>query len=204
MTIRLACALAALSALASCAGFDQEATGPAAARTAARSSPAEHHANRLAFYLGGRKLDEDLYAPVDEQGVFAIEYARETPGSAVGFELGLQGGREQDEVLGTDVESTTSELYLGLRKSVPTGSLVRPVFGAGLALVATSIDVAGFGDDEDASLAGYAHAGVLFDLTESFFLGLDLRGLFGSDIELAGLDGDADYAQLALAIGFSF
>lgn len=193
-----------LTALASCASLAQEGAGPAAARTAPSGSPAADKANRVTFYLGGRRLDEDLYEPVEDQAVFGIEYARERPGSALGFEIGLQGGADEDQVLGTDIESRTSELYLGLRKSIPTGSIVRPVFGAGLSLIAASVDVSGFGDDDDGSLAGYAHAGVDFDFTEHFFLGLDLRGLFGSDIELAGVEGDADYVQLALAIGFAF
>jgi hypothetical protein len=191
--------VAALAALASCSALP---TRRAALEEPA--APAAPKSNRISFYLGQRSLDEDFWAPVEDQAVFAVDYARETPGSVVGFEVGLAGSYDNENVAGFDIDGTTAELYGGVRKTFVTGSVVRPVLGAGLSLIDAEVQVAGFGSGDDTSLAGYAHGGVDFDITEAFFLGLDLRWLFGSDIEIAGISGDADYVQLALVIGFAF
>ena len=45
---------------------------------------------------------------------------------------------------------------------------------------------------------------VTFDVSDDVFLGFDLRGVFGSDLSLFGVSGDADYQQLALLVGTSF
>jgi opacity protein-like surface antigen len=180
--------------------------GLALASCAASPSPAPERVakdNRISIYLGQRNLDEDDWDPVDQQAVFGVEYAREKAGDAIGFEVGLMGSTDDDTVAGVDIEGTVSELYAGVRKTFGE-DVVRPYVGAGLSYVSAKVDIEGFGDDDDQSGAIYLHGGVDFDITESFFLGLDLRFLFGSDIELLGESGDADYGQLALALGFAF
>lgn len=39
---------------------------------------------------------------------------------------------------------------------------------------------------------------------ERFYLGFDVRSLFGSDMEFSGVSGDADYLQFAVVFGASF
>lgn len=192
--MKLSLALAVLT-LTACAA--QSSSEPQAA---ARSSAKE---NRIALYLGQRNLDEDDWSPVDEQGTAGLEYVRETPGSPVGFEVGLMGSTDDGEVAGVDVTGSTGELYAGIRKTFGE-DVVRPYVGLGLSYISAKVEADGFDDEDDSSLAGYVHGGIDFDVTDSFFLGIDLRFLFASDIELAGVDGDADYAQLALRLGFAF
>jgi opacity protein-like surface antigen len=165
--------------------------------------PSVHKDSRVSIYLGQRSLDEDDWEPIDEQGVFGVEYSRETEGSAVGFEVGLMGSGDEDDLGGADIEGSIGELYGGVRKTFLDG-VVRPYVGGGLSILTAEVDIDGVGDDDDTSPALYLHGGVDFDITESFFLGLDLRFLFASDIELHGLEGDADYGQLALVLGFAF
>lgn len=160
--------------------------------------------NRLSFYLGQRNLDEDDYDPVDEQTVFGMEYARELEDSPVGFEAGLVASGDSGHLSGgVDVEGTTGEIYGGLRKSFGKGRL-RPFAGVGIAYINSEVRLFGGPDVDDSSLAAYAHAGLAFDATQHFYFGLDLRFLFGSDLELAGIDTDADYGQLALVLGMGF
>jgi len=173
----------------------QEAAGPAAPSAQARES-------RIALILGGRSLDEDDYAPVEDQGVLGFEFAYEGVGSACGFEAGMQVSADEDDFGGADIEAITREIYGGIHKSLGTSN-VRPYVGAGLTLVGVEIEVGGLSDD-DASAALYAHGGLAIDVSESFFVGFDLRVLFGSDLEIGGVETDADYTQFGLLLGLRF
>lgn len=159
--------------------------------------------NRVTVYLGQRNLDEDDYRPVDEQGTFGIEFAHESTDSAVGWEFGLMGSAAEETAGGFDIEGRTGELYGGVRKTLLDGS-VHPYIGGGVAYITSEVEVIGVGEDDDSSVAGYAHIGVTADITPAFFLGLDLRVLFGSDLTISGLDTDADYGQLAVMLGWAF
>jgi opacity protein-like surface antigen len=159
--------------------------------------------NRIAVYLGQRTLDRGDWDPVEEQPTAGIEYVRETAGMPVGLEVGLMGSSDDDEIAGTDVTGSTVEFYAGIRKTFGYG-LVRPYLGIGLAHIDAKVDVDGVGDEDDSSFAGYAHGGIDFDVTQSFFVGLDVRALFFSAIEIGSENGDADYVQLALRLGFAF
>lgn len=190
--MKLALCLATLL-LVSCAAVQSGAPPAASASPAVRE-------NHISFYLGQRNLDEDDWSPVDEQVTLGVEFSQQKPGDMVGWEVGLMGSNDKDHIAGTDVEVSTGEVYGGLRKTFGTGSF-RPYIGGGLSFIHLDADVTGIGDDDDSSAAGYVHGGVAFALSESFFLGLDLRVLFGSDLEIAGFDTDADYGQLALVLG---
>ena len=191
--MKLAISLASLS-LASCAAVQ---AGAAAPETSAGRE------NRITLYFGQRSLDEDDWSPIEDQPTFGVEFAQEKPGSAIGWEIGLMGSYDDDTVAGFDVEGSTSELYGGVRKSFLEGS-VHPYVGGGLAFINGSVEVSGVGDDDDSSPAAYAHGGVDFAVSELVHLGLDLRVLFGSELTIGGVDGDADYGQLALTLGFAF
>lgn len=158
--------------------------------------------NRVNVYFGGRALDEGDYDPVDRQGVLGIEFSREAHDAGIGWEVGVAASAKEDDVSGVDVEGSTREIYAGLRKTFGD-QIVRPFVGVGAAVINSKIDGNGQ-DDDDSSLAAYAHVGLGADVTPDVTLGLDLRYLFGSDLELGNVDTDADYAQLAFFVGFAF
>ncbi|MFN0009116.1 MAG: outer membrane beta-barrel protein [Planctomycetota bacterium] len=186
----------ALSSLAACAAVQSSSPTPVPVSGAERE-------NRLGIYLGQRQLDEDEWSPLDEQPMFGLEYSRETQGDTVGFEVGIMGSADEDTVAGSDVEVSTGEFYGGIRKTFGE-EVFRPYVGAGLSLVNLEVDTSGLGDDDDASAAFYAHGGLAILASEALLIGLDLRFLIGSDIEIAGVDTDADYVQLALFLGIGF
>lgn len=167
--------------------------------------PAPPHTrdNRVALYLGERSLDEDDYEPVEDQTTFGLEFVHEGYDSVVGVEVGLMGSSDEATVLGFDVEGRTNELYVGVHKSFGT-AVVKPYVGAGVAYIHSKVEVSGAGSDDDSSPAFYAHAGLTIDVTEGFFLGLDARTLFGSNMTIAGVDTDANYTQFALVLGWAF
>ncbi|MFN0242286.1 MAG: outer membrane beta-barrel protein [Planctomycetota bacterium] len=164
-------------------------------------SPAADRGDRVAIYLGARALDDDDYEPVEKQAMIGFEYSHEKPDDAVGFEFGLMGSGDEDDIGGFDVKASTGELYVGMRKTFGQEN-VHPYVGGGLSIIAAEVDVSG-SEDDDASPAVYAHAGVRFDASESFFLAVDARVLVGSDLELGGVETDADYGQLAFVFGFA-
>ena len=103
------------------------------------------------------------------------------------------------------ITSATAELYGGIRKTFgnPNGRW-HPYIGGGLSLIRAGAEIGGFSEN-DSSPALYAHGGILLDISKSMYLGLDLRGLFGSEIDLPSFGTtDADYTQLALVLGWSF
>jgi len=190
-----------LFVLAACAS-----TGPGQEPYAASGA-----VQRAALYVGQRSLDEGDWEPVEDQATLGLEYSREDPAAPVGWELGLFASQDDadERFAGIDfeVDGRTTELYGGVRKTFGSESRVRPYVGGGLSLIDARIEVKALGDTEDGdddSIAGYLHGGLLFDLTESGYAGVDLRILVGSDIEIDGVEGDADYEQLALVVGFAF
>lgn len=174
----------------------------AAAPSAPQEMSTADRANRISIYLGGRELDEDDYDPVESQFTFGIEFVHERPENVVGFEIGLMGSEDDGHLGPFDVEGRTGEIYAGIHKSFGT-DVVRPYVGVGLAYINSEVEVENV-DDDDGSAAGYAHAGINFDVSPAFAIGFDFRILFASDMEIAGVDTDADYGQLALILGFAF
>jgi opacity protein-like surface antigen len=192
--------------LGSCASVPSPAQGPPTS-TIVRSS-------KFDVYVGVRSLDEHDWSPVEDQGTLGLEYIHEAPGSTVGFEIALfASGDTKDNVAipggGTvDVRGRTSELAVGIRKTfAPDGGGVHPYVGGGLAAIKAEFKGSAGGvsaEDDDGSAALYLHGGLDFDVGPSFFLGIDLRFLGGSDVTLFGANGSADYGQLALVIGWRF
>jgi hypothetical protein len=202
MSPKLACALP-LCALASCASVVHRSLEPATAPRpqAARAEPSRD--NRISLYLGERKLDKSDYEPVNEQAAYGLELLHETAGGDFGVEFGVLGSSEEDNAGGFRVKGETREVYLGVRKTLGE-SVMRPYFGGGVSFIRSDLEIVGTGEDDDDSPALYLHGGLSIDVSESFFIALDLRGLLGSDIELFGSPGDADYGQLALVAGVIF
>jgi hypothetical protein len=122
----------------------------------------------------------------------------------LGWEAGVGFGIDSASFGSVDVTSTTAEIYGGARKTFmdPAGQW-HPYVAGGLSYINGELDVAGFSESAG-SLGGYLHGGVLLDITEDMYLGLDLRTLFGTDLTIAGFSGDADYTQLAVMVGWAF
>ncbi len=186
----------ALLALSSCMSV------PAAQAPASGVHSSSEPQTQMAIYLGGRSFDTGLWSAVDEQRAFQIEYSHQASPEDIGWEVGCGGSRDDGTILGADVRGRTGEVYGGVRKTFGSET-VRPYLGGGLSIIRAEYEV-GSASDKDTSAAGYVHGGVEFLVSPTFFVGLDLRGLFGSQISIAGVDGDADYTQAALTFGWRF
>jgi hypothetical protein len=170
--------------------------------------------SKFELYLGVRALDEDDWAPVEDQRTIGLEYVHEHPDSVFGFELGVFASEDTKDNVpipggGTvDVRGRTSELSIGIRKTFGTEAVtVHPYLGGGLAAIRAEFRGVSGGvpaKDEDDSTGVYLHGGIDIDIGPSAFLGIDLRCLRGTDITLFGASGTADYVQFALVLGVAF
>jgi len=162
------------------------------------------------FVLGGRALDEDFWSPVDSQAVVGVtvDFGRE--GWPVHLETGIQGSADDDDLFDVGLVKLTgsvAELSFGVNKTWKPKGNVRPFLGGGLASVTARLEAEtplGDVDDEDTSGGVYVHGGVFWRLGERFNIGLDGRILVGTDITLFGAEGDADYAQFGLVLGWGW
>ena len=162
----------------------------------------------ITVYLGERSFDE-FVEPFDDQPAFGVEYSSRSTGSSVGWEIGFQTSQQDGVVFAPgfgafDVETTFTELYGGIRKTFNPESNFRPYLGGGLSLLTFDFSVSSVGSADDDVLGFYLHGGVAYSFTQSFALGLDYRLWVGDDAEIAGVEVDVDYGQLAFTLGFSF
>ncbi len=180
----------------------------ACAALSACSTPPRSTPHQFSVLLGARTLDnDDIWAPVEDEMVAGMEYSL-VGQSGFGLELGGLASGRFDVRVSDDVRATgaVAEVYLGLRREFVLGGW-RPYLGGGGVLLAAGIDNDSGGliaDDEDASAAVYLHGGLLYKVAPSLSLGVDVRLVTGSSLEFEGIEGDADYAQLALVIATSF
>jgi hypothetical protein len=180
-----------LSGVSGCATVAQQAPAPSATT----------HASHLSLLLGERWLDHSDWDSVDDQFVIGVGY--DTPITAIPAEFEANVFRSKDS--SGDVEGITREISAGLRKTfdIADEPKLHPYVGGGLSLIRGEIETPG-PDDHDTSLALYLHGGAGWDLSPEWQVGLDLRFLFASDIELNGRHGDADYTQLAFFVAYAF
>ena len=173
---------------------------------AATPALAEGNAN---FVLGLRWLDEDDWEPVEEQGVFGVTVDFGKNDWPVNLAAGLMISGKEEDVGALDLTGTISELSFGVLKTWEKGSdgKTRPFFGGGLSFLSAEIEIDGPGgsvSEDDNSGAIYAQGGVYWRIGSRFNIGGDVRVLFGSDLEALGIEGDADYFQLGLLLGWGW
>ncbi|MEQ1801082.1 MAG: outer membrane beta-barrel protein [Gammaproteobacteria bacterium] len=152
--------------------------------------------------LGVRSLQDDLWDGLDNQVAFGVTAdfgLGELPlYLATGLVVSVDDGGEGFG----DATGAVADLSVGL-KLMPTEGNIRPYIGAGIASVGASIDT-DFGDDDDQSFGYYIGGGALFRIGGHFTLGVDVRYLGGTDIELFGFEGDADSLTATALIGYSW
>lgn len=182
--------------------------------TPPESAPAsdDGFAGNVQFLVGQTWLS-DYWEPLDEPMSFGVEADFAPKKSPVHVALGLHFGGQGETVslpyfgdtgnVGAGfVELSAGFVWLPVKKSV-----ARPYLGAGVVQMFAGIGAGSDLWDEgdgDASFGFYGNAGIFFKIGDSFNIGIDGRIVRGTDITIAGFDGDADYEQASLLFGFSW
>jgi len=168
--------------------------------------------NAFTVLLGSRSLDSDYWEPTDEPVVLGLGYLHEGAEAPLGVELGFQYGRDTASVfvsgLGTiDLTADVGNVYVGMRKTFLRDKVVQPFLGAGVELGFTTME-ASLGattvEDDDTSAGLYFHGGLLFQVSRSVRLGVDVRIGRGSDVTLFDVDANIDYEQFGLLMEVLF
>lgn len=167
--------------------------------------------NTLVVLFGQRMLDSDEWDPTDDLTMGGINYMRRGPGGWLFWDFSVTFGDDEetalidDEVF--DVSAKAWEIDLGLATVLDIGVL-RPYFGAGLAVVNVNAEIARDGasfQDDSTTVGGYGRAGLSLEVTKSGGLvGVEARYLVGTDLDIAGVDTDVDGLQALVMVGFSW
>jgi hypothetical protein len=184
----------------------------AGAFLAAGDALADEMTGNTQFFIGQTYL-ADFWKPLDEPASFGVEVDFAPSQSPVHVALGMNVGGDTKHV---------SVPYFGKTGHVGAGFLefsagflwhpvkravVRPYLGAGVlrmfAGVGTGSDFWS-GSDTDSSFGFYGNAGIFFKVGDYFNIGLDGRIVRGTSITLAGVDGNVNYGQASLLLGFSW
>lgn len=163
-------------------------------------------------FLFGQTYLPDFWRPLDEPMSFGIEvdFAPKTSPVHVAFAWHAFAETEHVDLPYFDrtgsVGDGFAEVSVGFLWLPVKHGVVRPyIGGGGLTMVAA---VGGGSDwwngDRDYSFGFYGNAGVFFKVGNVFHLGFDGRIVRGTNISLAGRNGDADYEQVNMLMGFSW
>ena len=164
------------------------------------------HANagNVNFFLGQKALDENEWAPVDEQGEFGVLVDFKQANWPVSMAIDFLVSVDETTDAGFNVEGITSEINFGVRKIWEVaGNPIRPYVGGGLALINSEFTLTGFlpVTDDDSGLGIWLNGGVYWTLGQSFNIGLDLR-YSQADVTLFGVDVDAGGTHAGLILGY--
>lgn len=166
---------------------------------------------QLNFGAGVRRLEDADFGRLDGPILLALDYCEPMGLESVRLEGGLH--YTYDEADGTSggqavrLKGETLELSAGLNYSYLLARL-RPYLGFGASLLFLNLrgideDVDAVFDDDDATVGGYAKAGLLFQVSRTSHVGLEFRHFEGGGVTLDGTDLGTNYDQFVLVFGTS-
>jgi len=169
-------------------------------------------ARQVSFGAGLRTFEDDGFGQLDDQFVWTLDYCEPMELGPVRLEGGMRYAYDEadDSAGGQDVrlKSRTYELSVGLNLSHELARL-RPYVGFGAAIqflelrgIDEELDVVF--DDDDVAVGGYAKAGVLFRVSRTSHLGIEIRHFEGTDVTLDGTNLDTSYDEVLFVLGSSF
>jgi hypothetical protein len=164
-------------------------------------------------FLIGQTFLADYWKPLDEPSSFGVkvDFAPKTSHVRVALGLNFGGGsknvntpffNQTGKVGAGFLEFSAGFLWLPV-KHAP----VRPYLGAGVVRVFAGIGSGSefwSGGESDQSFGFYGNGGIYFKVGNTFNIGLDGRIVRGTKITLAGVEGDVNYGQGSLLLGFSW
>ena len=179
------------------------------ARVSRPAAPQPFSATHISATLGQRTFEDDGWEPVEDQLAIGLSLELEPEDSWLSLDVAVHYAEDEtSRVVGgfgdVELSAETWEFSLGLLREVGLGGFpLRPYLGAGLSLLLVDADVtdaAGVGlfSGDDATVAPYVRAGLLFEIYEGGQIGIDVRYLGAGEIDIEGRNLDADYTQVTL------
>lgn len=158
-------------------------------------------ANNVNVFLGQKNLDEgdwDVFdtdiLDVGEQDEFGIltDWGVGDWPVALAVDLLISSKDKNDSNFDIDIDGSTWEIDLGVRKYWGTDGMFRPYVGGGLGLISAKVEAQSGGetfDDDDSAIGWFVNGGLSWRLAERFNLGVDVR-YSDSSVEVSRIDFD--------------
>ncbi len=158
--------------------------------------------------LGLRSLQESSFGRVRHPGAFGMQVLLPIEGLPVAIELGGHYSQDDDGRHG-GLATRGGQIFegsVGLRLAFNAErGLVVPYVGCGLNALYANLDDRFLNrSTSDFSAGYYVHAGVLVYVGGNSYVGLDWRGVDGTDVSLLNGDDTLDYHQLSIVLGRSW
>jgi opacity protein-like surface antigen len=148
------------------------------------------------FFLGQKALEEDDWAPLDEQAELGALFDFRQPDWPVNLAVDLLVSADSmtEAFTGIELTASTVELDAGIRKHFESSGPVTPYIGGGIAFIQAEIE-ASYGSvsvtEDDSGVGYWMNAGIAWTIGQ-VNLGLDLRysdanaTLSGYEVETGG------------------
>lgn len=149
-----------------------------------------HWSGNINFFLGAKFLDDADWEPVDKHVEGAIFFDFKHNKFPLSIAIDLLYSKDDTDIgitdlnygtFGSDVESQTTEVNLGVRKIWENFEYVRPVIGGGLAIINAELEARAQGSsvsDENTGFGLWIETGIYFTpafLSQQFNIGVDAR-----------------------------
>ncbi len=163
--------------------------------------------------LGQRQLaDSEFWEPMESPVAFGFWVDYEPPNNGpVGFEWGMHGSLDSETVMpGIDFQTIVSEFYVGARfwpqgRDAPQ---MRPYLGLGVEHVMARVEATYYSwsiEEDDSSIGLYVRGGLVFPVGEGAIIGMDLRYVFATTIEMPSFaETDVDGLVYSFVIGWGY
>lgn len=157
------------------------------------------------LFLGGKGLNEDHWTPAEAQGEGGIQIDFRPRSWPVSLVIDLLGAGGKPE--GSEFESRTSELNIGVRKIWEQFTYVRPFIGGGVSFVHGEmkgkmvdgvVEVGSSDEDDGAGL--WFGGGVYWTLAKHFNIGLEAK-LSAAEVTLFGIEANAGGGHFGMLVG---
>ncbi|MCJ7765773.1 MAG: porin family protein [Thiovulaceae bacterium] len=153
--------------------------------------------------IGQKTLDKDDWERFDKQAEIGVMFDIGGKDWPVNFALDMLVSGDEETISGVDVDASTAEMDIGIRKSFLDGNL-HPYVGGGLALIQANIEGTQSGvtvSDDDTGVGVWVSGGLYYSIIEHINVGLDLR-YSHAKTTLFGVDKQAGGTHVALFAGY--
>jgi hypothetical protein len=159
------------------------------------------------FILGQKALEEDDWAPVEDQGEFGAEvtWGKDDWPILIATDYLWSSDKEDLAATGVEVTGTSWELAVGIRKVWEAGKN-RPYVGGGLALIGGKFEgsVSGLSvSDDDQVLGAWVGGGIFWRLGPRFNIGIAGRFSKGQ-VTFFGVEGEGGGSHFGLILGWGW
>ena len=162
--------------------------------------------------IGARELDEETWRRVDDQLVLgaSLDFRKDTWPISLAIVWTHSktqadcGDRSLFSCEDWNREGRVSDLSLGVRKIWRPGEKTNLFLGGGYSLVSAKLQnkVSPQPDGSDRTSGASLEAGIYWRWETGLIFGFSSRALLGADIRFSGEEGDADYLELSILIGW--